>query len=191
MRAAGIEPDTLTRMLPAALWLAYAVPAYVLWTLVFRVRFGFWPTKERFPPRDLYGWMDFGLAVVLIGYSVWIVLGPRPDPSRAISLPAGAAIWGAGVLLRSWAIIALGRNWRIGQDEHDERAEFVATGPYRLMHHPINAALIVVSIGQGLMTGLDVRAIVLLGYAVLYFLVQGRAEDRAWAKRKAHNTQHK
>lgn len=176
-------------MLPAVLWLVYAVSAYLLWTVVFRARFGFWPTRERFPPRDLYGWMDFGLAVVLIGYSAWIVLGAPPDPERVISLPAGAAIWGAGVLLRWWAIGALGRNWRIGQDEHDERAEFVASGPYRLMRHPINAALIVVAIGQGLMTGLDVRALALLGYAVVYFVVQGRAEERAWQGRRAQGAQ--
>ena len=94
-------------------------------------------------------------------------------------------------MLRWWAIAALGRNWRIGQDENDESAQFVATGPYRLMHHPINAALILVAIGQGLMTGLDARAIALLGYAVLYFLVQGRAEERAWEKRKAKSAERK
>lgn len=172
-------------MLPAALWLIYAIPAYLLWPVIFRARHGFWPFAEKFPPRGLYGWIDFILGVVLIGYSAWIVFFARSSP---ISLPAGVAIWSAGFLLRWWAIAALGRNWRIGQDAADQRAEFVATGPYRLMHHPINAALILVAIGQALMTGLDAGAIALLSWAVVYFVVQGRAEERRWKNRTVQST---
>lgn len=175
-------------MLPAALWLIYAVPAYLLWPVVFRARHGFWPFAEKFPPRNLYGWIDFILAFTLIGYSAWVVFRPHPG---AISLHAGALVWGAGFLLRWWAIAALGRNWRIGQDAGDSRAEFVATGPYRLMHHPINAALILVAIGQSLMTGLDAGSLWLLAWSVVYFVVQGRAEERRWAKCKVRNANDK
>ena len=171
-------------MLPAVFWLIYAVPAYVLWTLAFPLRYGFWPVAGRFPPRNLYASVDLLLGLVLIGYSVWIVFGPLPDPARVISARAGICIWSAGVLLRGWAVFTLGPHWRIGQDESDTRAEFVATGPYRIVHHPINAALILVAIGQSLMTGLDARALFLLCASVLYFLVQGRAEDARWASRK-------
>ncbi len=178
-------------MLPAAFWLVYAIPAYVLWTLAFPLRYGFWPVAGRFPPRNLYASVDFLLGMVLIGYSVWIVFGPSPDPARIISVPAGICIWSVGVLLRLWAVVTLGRHWRIGQDETDERAEFVATGPYRIVHHPINAALILVAIGQSLMTGLDARALFLLVASVLYFLVQGRAEDAIWKKRRAQSAERK
>jgi protein-S-isoprenylcysteine O-methyltransferase Ste14 len=174
-------------MLPAALWLIYAVPAYLLWPLIFRARHGFSPIAEKFPPKELYGWVDFILGLTLIGYSTWVVFAPHRQP---ISLPAGALIWAAGALLRWWAVAALGRNWRIGQDVDDQRAEFVATGPYRLMRHPINAALILVAIGQGLMTGLDAGALWLLACAVLYFLVQGRAEERRWAGRQRSPAMH-
>ena len=165
-------------MLPAALWLIYALPAYVLWTLLFPLRYGFWPVAERFPPRSLYGWMDFLLGLVLLAYSAWIVLGPRPGPP--ISFGAGIAVWAAGASLRLWAVVALGPNWRIGQNDDDERAEFVATGPYRFLHHPINLGLILVAIGQALLTGLDARALMLLSTSVIYFLVQGRAEEKRW-----------
>jgi protein-S-isoprenylcysteine O-methyltransferase Ste14 len=172
--------DTLSAMLPIVLWLVYAVPAYVLWTLVFRVRYGFSPVAERFPPRNMYQWMDTLLFVTLLGYSAWLVLGPRPDPARALSVPAGFAVWALGVGLRWWAISTLGKHWRIGQDEKDQRAAFVATGPYRLIRHPINAALILVAGGMLLMNGPEARTLVLLGVSVIYYAVQGRAEDRRW-----------
>jgi protein-S-isoprenylcysteine O-methyltransferase Ste14 len=167
-------------MLPAALWLIYAIPAYVLWPLIFTLRYGFWPVAERLPPRNVYGWVDLALGVTLLGYSCWIVLGAAPDPSRAVSVPSGLSFWAAGMLLRWWAIATLGEHWRIGQDETDERAEFVATGPYKFIHHPINAALILIAGGQALITGLDARAITLLAVSVLYFLIQGRAEEKRW-----------
>ena len=168
-------------MLPVVLWLIYAVPAYVLYTLVFRARFGFSPVAERFPPRNLYGWMDTLLFTVLLGYSAWLLLGRGPARSDAVSLPAGISLWCAGVGLRWWAIAALGPHWRIGQDAHDQRAEFVLRGPYRFLRHPINAALVLVAAGIVLMSGIEVRVMVLLSYAVLYYLVQGRAEDRRWS----------
>jgi protein-S-isoprenylcysteine O-methyltransferase Ste14 len=174
-------------MHPAAFWLFYALPAYVLWTLAFPLRYGFWPVAGRFPPRNRYAFVDFLLGLVLVAYSIWIVLGPRPDPARIISVPAGVCIYAAGVLLRWWAVFTLGPHWRIGHDERDARAEFVQTGPYRFVHHPINAALILVAIGQALMTGLDARALTLLSASVIYFIIQGRAEDKLWKNRNAQN----
>jgi len=184
-----LRSGTLVRMLAAALWLVYAVTAYPLWMLVFRVRYGFWPVARMYSARRLYDWMDFGLFLSLMVYTVWIALGRAPV--KPISVPAGAAVWASGCLLRAWAIMALGKNWRMGQDEKDEKAEFVASGPYRLMHHPINAALILVAIGQALMTGLDGRAVLLLATSVVYFLVQGRAEEEAWEKRRAQSAKRK
>ena len=169
-------------MLPVVLWLLYAVPAYVLYTLVFRARYGFSPVTERFPPTNLYGWMDMLLFVALAGYSVWLVLGPQPDPARSVSIPAGIVLWGVGVALRWWAIAALGKHWRIGQDQKDERAAFVATGVCRLVRHPINAALILVAAGMMLLTGPEARALLLLPASIVYYAVQGRAEDRRWRK---------
>ncbi len=169
--------------LPAVLWLAYAVPAYVLWPLVFRLRHGFSPVVERFPPRNMYGWVDAVLGVTLVGYSVWIVFWPVRSLGQVahdVAGLAGVAIVVAGCGLRVWAVVALGRHWRIGQDDQDSRVELVRDGPYRIMRHPINSALVLVAIGQGLMTGLDARALLLLVISVGYWLVQGRAEDRRW-----------
>ena len=180
-RGAGV-PGTLEPMLAIILWLVYAVPAYVLYALVFRARYRFSPIVERFPPRDLYGVMDQVLFVALTGYSAWLVLGRWPDAGDAVSLPAGIALWTAGVGLRWWAITALGEHWRIGQDRGDQRAAFVAAGPYRFLRHPINAALILVAAGMAMITGFNAGVCVLLGCALVYYVVQGAAENRRWRK---------
>lgn len=169
------------RWIPAATWLIYAVTAYMLWTVYHRARYGRSPVAEHFPPRDLYGWIDFGLGLCLAAYSVWIVLGPEPEP---ISIPLGLAVWGAGFALRIWAVLTLGASWRIGQDQHDPDVEYVAAGPYRLLKHPINAALIIIALGQALLTGPDARAAFLVAFATLYYLAQARAEERYWADRR-------
>ncbi|MBX3405214.1 MAG: hypothetical protein KF869_00510 [Phycisphaeraceae bacterium] len=168
--------------LPAITWLVYAVPAYLLYAAVFQVRYGKSAVAEQFPPRNLYGWVDFALGACLITYSVWIVFGAHA--AAPISTAAGLAAWGAGCLLRIWAVWTLGPHWRIGQDERDTTTEYVRTGPYRWMDHPINTALVLVAIGQSLMTGLDARAIFLLVFSVLYLLLQAGAEKRYWAAKQ-------
>ncbi len=168
-------------MLPAITWLTYAVPAYVLATIIFRVRYGKSPVAHRFPPRRLYDAMDLGLGVCLLAYSVWVFLPPAP---RAIWAPGGVGAVALGIALRAWALGALGPNWRMGQDPSDTTTVFVTTGPYRFLRHPINTALVIVAVGQALLTGLDARAVFLLAFSTLYGLVQGRAEARYWAGRR-------
>lgn len=182
-------------MLAATLWLLYAIPAYVLGPIVFRLRYGFSPVKERFPPRTRYQWVDFGLGVALTLYSIWIALPAlwpsapwaatlQPDePAHNLLTNAGVALWAAGCLLRIWTVTTLGPNWRIGQDDRDDRAQFVATGPYRFLKHPINAGLILVAAGLCGVTALETGSVLLLAGAVAYYLEQGRAEERFWADR--------
>lgn len=177
---AGANNPAMT--LPAITWLVYAVPAYLLYAAVFQVRYGKSAVAEHFPPRNLYGWVDFALGACLVSYSVWIVFGTHA--AAPISIPAGLAVWAAGCMLRIWAVWTLGPHWRIGQDEGDSTTEYVRTGPYRLMDHPINTALVLVAIGQALMTGLDARAIFLLAFSVLYFFAQAGAEKRYWSAKQ-------
>lgn len=167
--------------IPAITWLVYALPAYILYPVVFRVRYGKSAVAERFPPRNLYGWVDFALGACLVAYSVWIVFGAHA--AAPISLAAGLAVWFVGCLLRIWAVWTLGPHWRIGQDERDTTTEYVRSGPYRFMDHPINTALVLVAIGQALMTGLDARAMFLLAFSVLYLLLQAGAEKKFWSAR--------
>lgn len=176
----GNNPDMT---LEAITWLVYSVPAYLLYAVVFRIRYGKSAVAERFPPRNLYDLTDYALGACLIGYSVWVVFGAAG--AEPVSTLAGMCFWSAGCLLRIWAVWTLGVHWRIGQDEGDATAEYVRTGPYRWMEHPINSALVLVAIGQALMTGLDARAMFLLAFSVAYLLAQARAEKRFWAAKAA------
>jgi protein-S-isoprenylcysteine O-methyltransferase Ste14 len=171
--------------LPAVLWCLYAAPAYLLAPLFFRLRYGFSPVKESFPPRTVYQWMDALLGVTLVAYSAWLLFGSPHDPARALSITGGVACWTAGCVLRAWTVYTLGPSWRIGQDDRDDRAVFVASGPYRYMRHPINTALVIVTIGQALMTGPGASAMLMLAVSLIYLVVQGIAEDRYWSTRRA------
>lgn len=165
-------------------WLMYAGTFYVAWTIGFRLRYGRWPVAYRLPPRNrahaVYMAADLALNLSLIGYTLWLLLGPSPQPLAPI---AGATLVVTGGLLRLWTVITLGPNWRMGQDEDDQQASYIATGPYRFLKHPINAALIVVAFGQALLTGFDGRAWLLLSIAILYYIVQAGAEEQFWKDR--------
>ena len=172
--------------LPLLTWLAYAAPAYLIGPCLFRLRYARWPVAERFPPRTFYQWMDTLLFCALMGYSAWLAFGPSPSDALPALLGAGLALWLAGCALRLWAVLSLGRHWRIGQDEGDATHHYVANGPYRFIRHPINTALIIVSAGQGLLTGFDTRACLLCAGAIIYALVQNAAEDRRWRRASAN-----
>lgn len=173
-------------MAAQAAWLAYAGTFYILWAVGFRIRYRRWPVAYRLPPRTrheaVYTLTDLGLNLSLISYTLWLLLGP-PPAGRFIA--PGLILVGCGAALRLWTVLTLGPNWRMGQDEADAQAMFVAAGPYRLCRHPINAALIIVAMGQALLTGLDARAWFLLVVAVAYYAIQARAEARFWRARQA------
>lgn len=172
-------------LLPIITWLAYATVSYLAWPVWFHRRYGRSAFAGRFPPTNRYGWVDLGLAACLLGYSAWIALGPPASPMfDGRGLWIGLGVFAAGAALRAWAVVTLGPNWRIGQDEDDPDAAYVATGPYRFLHHPINTALVLVAIGQALMTGLDARSIFLLSFSTAYLLIQARAEERHWRRRR-------
>ncbi len=165
-------------------WVLYAGGFYILWAVGFRVRYRRWPVAYRVRGADaaarMYVLTDLGLNLSLTAYTVWLLLGAEPRP---VSVAAGLGVVGVGFVLRLWAVLTLGPNWRMGQDEQDPDAQFVARGPYRLLKHPLNAALVVVAVGQGLLTGLDVRAALLVVAAAVYYVLQARAEERHWARR--------
>jgi protein-S-isoprenylcysteine O-methyltransferase Ste14 len=172
-------------LLPIITWLAYATVSYLAWPAWFRWRYGRSAFAGHFPPATRYEWVDLGLAACLLAYSAWIALGPPASPMfDGRGLWIGLGVFAAGAALRAWAVVTLGPNWRIGQDENDPDAAYVATGPYRFLHHPINTALVLVAIGQALMTGLDARSIFLLSFSTAYLLIQARAEERHWRRRR-------
>ena len=75
----------------------------------------------------------------------WI--GPSP-----ILVGLGFAVQLAGFALAAWARRHLGRNWS-GAVATQEGHQLVRSGPYRLVRHPIYAAMLLMFVGPALISG--------------------------------------
>ncbi len=111
--------------------------------------------------------------------------------ARAPALRAGADDWWtlgvgvalvlAGVGLRAWAIVTLGRHFR-RQVTIEEGQTLVRRGPYRLLRHPSYAGLLLAFAGLGLALGSWVSAAVAALTLFLGLLPRIRVEERALAR---------
>ncbi len=137
------------------------------------------PFVAHVPPSDTYSWTEAIYAIVLIGYTAWLIARPPTAPVAAllgiVAVVLGTAIVTAGV-------VALGGSWRIGQDKRDADAEFVGSGLYAFVSHPIYAGLLVVGIGVSLLDDSVTRSTLLVGSTGLYTLIQSGRETARWAE---------
>ncbi len=78
------------------------------------------------------------LASVTDAGSVWRL------PRAAVAV--GVAVMLAGLVVRIWAVLTLGRSFRTTVEVHPEQ-EVVDTGPYRLVRHPSYTGLLLVVLG--------------------------------------------
>jgi protein-S-isoprenylcysteine O-methyltransferase Ste14 len=99
--------------------------------------------------RGSYFWVvgsvvcGFGAALLLAFREVLIL------PAPIVWLVLGLVVAWAGLLLRLWAVLALGRSFTTTvQVQSDQRV--VATGPYRLVRHPSYLGLLILFFGLGL-----------------------------------------
>ena len=90
----------------------------------------------------------------------------------------GLALMCAGIALRQWAVVLLGRFFTVDVRVHAEQT-VVERGPYRWLRHPSYTGMIVTFVGIGLALGnwAALACIVLLPTAGL--VVRIRAEERA------------
>jgi protein-S-isoprenylcysteine O-methyltransferase len=102
-----------------------------------------------------------------------LVLGPA-----AICRPAGAAVFAAGIVLRWYAILALGRfftvNVAIAADHR-----LVEAGPYRLLRHPSYTGALLAFLGLGICLDNWVSLALLMVPASVVFLRRMRIEENA------------
>ena len=101
--------------------------------------------------------------------------------SSTVFLAGLALVW-AGMALRLWAVLVLGRFFRITvlvQDEH----RLVDTGPYRLVRHPAYTGSLLTMLGLGLAMGnwLSLAAMVLVPLAAYAYRI--RVEEQALRSR--------
>jgi protein-S-isoprenylcysteine O-methyltransferase Ste14 len=91
---------------------------------------------------------------------------------------AGAIVFSAGIALRAWSILTLGRFFRYSvvlQDEH----RIVEDGPYRLLRHPSYTGLVLAALGVGLALGNWLSIALCFGFPLLAFGIRLRFEERA------------
>ncbi len=92
----------------------------------------------------------------------------------------GIALVLAGVLLRGWAIVSLGRYFR-REVTIEPGQRIVRRGPYRILRHPSYAGLLVAFAGLGLAFGSWVSAAVALLVGLAGILPRIRVEEGALA----------
>jgi protein-S-isoprenylcysteine O-methyltransferase len=97
------------------------------------------------------------------------------------TLALGVAIVLAGVALRAWAIVTLGRYFRRGVTIEPGQT-LVRLGPYRLLRHPSYTGLLLSCFGFGLAFGSWVSAAVALLIAFAGMLPRIHVEERALAQ---------
>jgi len=167
-------------------WLCYGTIAYAFFPLLFRVRFGRWPFVYR-RRLDAYTLIDFLYAGVLAAFTVALLAPPEPKP---ISLTLGFALFSAGCAWGFWAVLSMRECWRFGQRVDDPNVCYVTRGPFRIMRHPIYVSLVVISLGEGMLMGIDWRFVMLSTSTVVFSIRQSAAESRHWNARRVKEFDH-
>jgi protein-S-isoprenylcysteine O-methyltransferase Ste14 len=127
-----------------------------------------WGVGALFVKRDVRGrgyataWQRYWvlrLAVAAFIVILAVRLGRRADSSEAVFFspgifmppPAvdwvGAAFTAIGISFAIWARVNLGRNWS-SRPAVKEHHEFVTTGPYAYVRHPIYTGIILAALGS-------------------------------------------
>ncbi len=93
-------------------------------------------------------WIAIGLGAAIAAALVLRPVLQTPEPLRV----AGVAVMWLGLVLRGWAIVALGASFRTTV-EVDPGQAVVARGPYRWIRHPSYTGLLAILAGLGLAAG--------------------------------------
>ena len=127
------------------------------------------------------------LLVVIIAVAAGVAGGflvAGVAPAAAISearwpiFVLGVALMCAGIALRQWAIVLLGRFFTVDVRVHAEQT-VVERGPYRWLRHPSYTGLIVTFLGIGLALGNWAALPLLVVVPTAGLVVRIRAEERA------------
>lgn len=100
------------------------------------------------------------------------------EAGRWVLFATGIVVMVAGVLLRQWAILTLGKYFTVDVRVRPDQ-QVIDRGPYRFVRHPSYTGLIVFFVGVGLALTDWASLIVLAVIPTVGLLVRIRAEERA------------
>ncbi|HEX4401471.1 MAG TPA: isoprenylcysteine carboxylmethyltransferase family protein [Galbitalea sp.] len=114
----------------------------------------------------------YGAAVVaalLVRQQEWLALG-------GWHLITGEVIAWAGLGIRIWSIVVLGRSFRLTVEVDSDQA-IVDRGPYRWVRHPSYTGLLILAIGFGIALGNWVSLVILIVLPPIVILRRIRVEE--------------
>ena len=100
----------------------------------------------------------------LVSWGQWSVPG---SALFSISRSIGLATYLFGCFLMLWSRIVLGRSFRLGAVRPDPADQLVASGPFRLVRHPMYSAVMLMAFGLSFL----LNSWVVLGLAVLFGVI--------------------
>lgn len=157
-------------------WLTMGVWAVGERILDFRsIRSGAWRSRQdRGSSVGLVVTMVVGL-LAAIAIADWRRL-ELPEPW--IWLILGLVIAWAGLLLRLWAVLTLGRSFTTAVVVRSDQ-RVVTTGPYKLVRHPSYLGLLILFLGFGLALGNPLSPLVLVVLPAIGLIRRISVEERA------------
>jgi len=160
------------RHVVALMWAAWAL---YWWALSFNVKLA---AKRESPLSRL---LHIG-PLLLAGLLLWLervplaALDARYLPAQAWPAWLGGALTGAGLLFTVWARRHIGRNWSATVTIKQEH-EFIASGPYAIVRHPIYTGLLFAFAGSAFARG-DWQGVLAVAIAALALWRKLRLEER-------------
>ena len=111
-------------------------------------------------------------AIILLRAGAFRHHGLHSDPSRTV---IGLLLFFVGLGFAIWARVHIGRNWGSPMSRKDE-PELVASGPYRLVRHPIYSGILVAGLGTAM--ALSWTWVIAVTLAGVYFVYSAVVEER-------------
>jgi len=130
--------------------------------------------------RTAFDW-TFGLVVAVVAAAINFGFRAAHVHSTVLGggwapVAAGLAMLAAGVALRTWAILTLGRLFKfvvVIQEGH----RVVTSGPYRLLRHPSYTGALVAFLGTGIVLDSWLSTLILVLIPLLAILVRIHVEE--------------
>jgi len=119
--------------------------------------------------------VGFAGAAVIAGH-----LAATALPGPVTLFVIGAVVMAAGLALRWWSVIVLGRSFTVEVRVRDEQ-QVVDRGPYAVVRHPSYSGLVLVIVGFGLLLGNWLALVVVVVIPAAGLVYRIRVEERMLA----------